>query len=198
MIHAQAKHTVKQARQAPPGLVLRMVKILNSTDIFIGIPQAENREHGKAAEKGITNAELLFVQEHGVRRSSMRAEMEESIASGRSYRVAHDLYIHEHGSPLWQIPPRPVLQPAMAAAHDRLAKLYRLAVEDAWSGRDPRPALERVGAAAAYAVQKWFRDPRNNWAPDAPSTVEKKGSDRPLIDTGELRRSITYELRPKQ
>ena len=30
----------------------------------------------------------------------------------------------------------------------------------------------------------------NGWKPNAPSTIKAKGSDKPLIDTGELRKSI--------
>ncbi len=32
------------------------------------------------------------------------------------------------------------------------------------------------------------------WAPNAPSTIRQKGSSHPLIDTGRLRKSITFEL----
>jgi hypothetical protein len=34
-------------------------------------------------------------------------------------------------------------------------------------------------------------------APNKPSTVERKGSSRPLIDTGALKRSTTYVVRSK-
>ena len=31
----------------------------------------------------------------------------------------------------------------------------------------------------------------------APSTIKRKGSAQPLVDTGALRQSITYIIRPK-
>ena len=53
---------------------------------------------------------------------------------------------------------------------------------------------------AQNKVRAWFTDERNNWPPNAPSTIEKKSKngkikDNPLIDTGELRKSITYVVK---
>jgi len=56
-------------------------------------------------------------------------------------------------------------------------------------------ALKRTGMDAASRVRMWFVNPKNLWAPNSPRTVKRKGSDRPLIDTGQLRKSITYVIR---
>ena len=44
-------------------------------------------------------------------------------------------------------------------------------------------------------ARDWFTNPANNWAANSEDTVKKKGSDRPLIDTSELRKSITYVVK---
>ena len=36
-----------------------------------------------------------------------------------------------------------------------------------------------------------------NWKPNAPLTIELKGSSHPLIDTGQMRQSITYVVEEK-
>ena len=36
-----------------------------------------------------------------------------------------------------------------------------------------------------------------DWKPDSPITIKRKGSEMPLIDTGRLRRSITFEVEKK-
>jgi hypothetical protein len=41
-------------------------------------------------------------------------------------------------------------------------------------------------------VRAWFVDPKNGWPENSPITIAAKGSDKPLIDTGELRKAITY------
>ena len=33
-----------------------------------------------------------------------------------------------------------------------------------------------------------------NWVPNAPATIRRKGSDRPLIDTGQLVNAVEYEV----
>lgn len=53
-------------------------------------------------------------------------------------------------------------------------------------------ALEIVGAVAVGKVQEFMTNlstPAN-----APSTIAKKGSSSPLIDTGNLRQSVTYSV----
>ncbi len=192
MIRATASHTVH--RRASREAVRRCVRILMTTSIFVGVPEGSAPRDG-AEPQELTNAQLLFIQEHGVRRSAMRDAMQGDLDSGADYHAAYELYIHEHGSPLWQIPPRPVLAPAIAAAKGRLMPLYEQAVRDAWAGIDPTEALKEVGSAAAAECQAWFDDPRNEWPPNAPSTIREKGSSMPLIDTGQMRRAITYALR---
>ena len=56
-------------------------------------------------------------------------------------------------------------------------------------------ALEELGKLAVGVVQQGF-DTRGfgQWAPNAPYTIRKKGSSMPLIDTRQLRRSITSEV----
>ena len=58
-------------------------------------------------------------------------------------------------------------------------------------------ALNRAGLIAQNVVRDWFTNPKNHWAPNAPSTIARKGSDRPLIEWGELRKSLTYVLEKK-
>lgn len=54
---------------------------------------------------------------------------------------------------------------------------------------------EKVGLVAEEVIQEAFAtNGFGQWAPNAPMTVELKGSDSPLIDTGQLRRSITSKV----
>lgn len=109
------------------------------------------------------------------------------------------LYIHTHGSPGRNIPARPVIEPAIAADGNRqiIATELADAAKAHLQGDDTQTQnhLDRAGIAGTNASKSWFTDARNNWAPNAPSTIKRKGSDRPLIDTGTLRRSLTYVVR---
>jgi hypothetical protein len=106
------------------------------------------------------------------------------------------LYIHTHGSALRNIPARPVIEPAIAKPENkvRITSELKQAAQSALEGDDQavHEHLSKAGALGANAAKRQFTDPANGWAPNAPSTIAQKGSDKPLIDTGELRRDITY------
>ena len=107
------------------------------------------------------------------------------------------MYIHSHGSPLWQVPPRPVIEPAIKDAHKQIAKRIGKAAHAAIDGNDAEMEhwIDSAGMYGEKASMKWFENPKNNWPPNAPSTIRKKNSNVPLIDTGELRKSIHHVMR---
>lgn len=175
------------------GGLLGLAQRLPKKEVLVGIP-AENapREHGTTDK--INNAELLWIQSHGVRQAEMRAEMQPHLDSGMAYSKAHELYIQSHGSPLWHIPPRPVLEPSVEANKERIGKQMGLAATAGLSGDQVKQKayLEKAGIVAENAARRWFENPENGWPPNAPATIAAKGSDKPLIDTGEMRKAITH------
>lgn len=176
----------------------RILADLEKQQVFVGIPEGEDNDRAAAAgnkEGGssITNAELLYVHTHGVRQKPMREEMNPQVESGAMpYSKAYQLYLLRHGSPLWQSPPRPVIEPAIENKKDVIAKQLRKVMAVALDGQDPKQELEKAGMLGQNIVRSWFTDPANGWAPNSPLTARRKGSDKPLIDTGELRKAITY------
>lgn len=122
-----------------------------------------------------------------------------SSRPGEIISNAELLYIQSKGSPARNIPARPVLEPAIQAPGnkeviDEQLKQATIAVLH----RNPERAkdyLNRAGQAASNAAKRWFFDPRNNWAPLKPATIKAKGSSQPLIDTGAMRKAITWVLR---
>lgn len=122
----------------------------------------------------------------------------ENIRKGEPLGNAALLFIHTHGSDIRNIPPRPVLQPSIDANKDIILPELRKAAEAASEGQPFTDQLDAAGTVAANCAKRWFTDPRNNWPDNAPATIKAKGSDQPLIDEGELRRSITHITRTKQ
>jgi len=57
-----------------------------------------------------------------------------------------------------------------------------------------RVALETIGGYVATHVQAYMVDLKT--PPNAPSTIRRKGSSNPLIDTGQLKDSITWKVVP--
>lgn len=173
--------------------VLDGVKALAGDQVYVGIPE---RSAARKKSSEPTNAQLAFLHTHGVRDSSMRRIMGVKMLKGASYSEALQMYLHSHGDPLWQIPPRPIIEPAIEANQEAIEVELRQAAEAAMDGKKElmQRYLNRAGLLAQNFVRAWFTDPRNGWPPNAPSTIRRKKSAQPLIDTGQLRKSITYVL----
>lgn len=109
------------------------------------------------------------------------------------------LFIHTNGSPLQHIPARPVIEPAIEAHKPEITQELKEAAAG-YLDHNSQAAmrhLRRAGMLGRNAAISWFTDPRNAWAANSPLTVARKGSDRPLLDTGQLRRSLTYIVETK-
>lgn len=108
-------------------------------------------------------------------------------------------FIHENGSPAANIPARPFLMPGIRLAQEPIADLLESDIRSNLTTKGPRrnptQTLHAVGILAQNAVKKRLTDGPH--APLHPYTIQKrkergrKGT-KPLIDTGQLRNSITY------
>lgn len=143
--------------------VRKALASLSQARVYVGIPEVETSRKGTP----VTNAGLMYIQTNGAH-----------LPNGAV------------------IPPRPVIEPAIEAPNnkERITKELGLAASSELDGNRQQTLLhlKRAGTMGSNAAKRWFTDPRNHWAPNAPSTIAAKGSDRPLIDQGELRRSITH------
>ncbi len=177
-------------------IVKAALAALAKKEVFVGIP-ADNTS--RTDDNDINNAELLYIHTHGVRHRNMRSEMEKNMAKGMKYSAAHALYIREHGSPMMSVPPRPVLQPAIEANKERIGTQLAAAGKAALQGNVElfEKNLHQAGMIAASAAHGWFENPDNGWPPNTEQTIRRKGSDQPLVDTGEMRKAITYVVRDK-
>lgn len=190
MVTVDVRHTGQSGGVV--GLVERIQK-LRKKRIMVGIPEQKTARNNEE----INNAQLLYILSHGVRKKSMRDEMQPNIDAGMKYSAAFQLYLMTHGSPLWHSPPRPVLEPAIEAHKDAIARLFSAVVKAACKGDESAAnrAMIVCGLAAQNYCRDWFTDPRNGWAPNSPRTIKLKGSARPMIDTGTMRKAITYVVR---
>lgn len=87
-------------------------------------------------------------------------------------------------------PARPFLTVTLARRKADISRVFAAAVK---SGRTPQEIGDLVGLYVVGAVQETISD--GVPPPNAPSTIERKGSSTPLIDTGILRQSINHEVK---
>lgn len=88
-----------------------------------------------------------------------------------------------------KIPARPWLIPGVESATRDIVEVIANSLKD---GMTPDQTLNQIGAIATGATQQYITDLKT--PPNAPSTIEKKGSSNPLIDTGSMRSSVTWKI----
>lgn len=149
------------------------LQFLKDTTVYVGVPENKTVRRKEDGEKvAITNAELMF--------------------------------IHTNGSPRNNIPARPVIEPAIEDDKERISKMFKDAGQTMINqGKDAAmKKLKLIGMRAQNVCRAWFVNPKNNWPPNSPATIAAKRAKgatkpRPLIDTGQLRRSIIYFVETK-
>ncbi len=101
--------------------------------------------------------------------------------------------VHEFGSPSQGIPERPFVRPSLDKNRAKRSALNKQNLKKVLNGGITiDAALGQLGHMAAGDIQEEIRN--GNFAPLKPATIQRKGSSKPLIDTGQMRQSVTYEL----
>jgi phage gpG-like protein len=158
-----------------PGLKALMARMNGANrSVLVGVPSGE---HTKSMEK------ITF--------ESGKTKRVTVTADKGDVSLATIAAVHEFGSPEHNIPERSFLRggirraaPKLNAVNiDSLRKvlLAKMSIEQ---------AIEKLGMVAAGEVKREFIV--GDFVPNKPATIKRKGSSRPLVDTGQLRQSITF------
>lgn len=105
--------------------------------------------------------------------------------------VAQVAYWNEYGTTL--SPPRPFFRNAIKDKSKEWLELFR---DTQFQTKDIYKSLSVVGTVAKDDIATSITDLSS--PPNAPYTIKQKGSSNPLIDTGVMRNSVTYEITPKK
>lgn len=171
--------------------VLKSIESIKNDRVLVGIPQEENKRDDGA----MTNSTIGYIQ--------------------------------ENGSPARNIPARPFLVPGVNKIKDEAAKMLADGARDALNDGDTKKALTKVGILASSSVKKTLQAGEGfkplsdvtvelRRAKKLGDTINgarvgeaykasqsaffvkaSQGEFKPLIDTGQLRNSITYVIRSK-
>ncbi len=189
------KTTVTGADKALGELNKALQAFMTDKVVTVGIHEDESaRDSGT-----ITNAQLGAVHEFGAdidhpggtsygyaTKTTAEKGQVRFLKTGEGYAELGVTQAHKI-----TIPARPWLQPGVQSGNAEYLKVIKNTVED---GGTLLQALHKVGVIAVSKVQEYMvalRSPAN-----APSTIAKKGSSNPLIDTGNLRQSVDYKIQP--
>ncbi|MCR5295865.1 MAG: hypothetical protein K6E17_00500, partial [Clostridiales bacterium] len=142
-------------------------------------------------------------------------QVDVGLTSSTSPRSRFLLAIHENGSPIMHIPPRPVLGPALssASAQTDITSALMDAASVAMDGDEPgmNAALEAAGEAGVDAIHAYID--AGVPPPNSPVTVsggwiynriaktgvsvKGKGFNKPLYDTGALYNDFDFEVKSR-
>lgn len=107
------------------------------------------------------------------------------------YSLVEVAAVHEYGAPAARIPQRSFIRAPVDEHAADIARLQKVLLAQVVEGKiELKPALDAMGSKIAAWCQNAISD---GIAPAlAPATVAKKKSSKPLVDTGQLKSSITW------
>lgn len=107
-------------------------------------------------------------------------------------QVAEYAIYNEFGTS--KIPARPFMRGYIDNNKDRIIRFCRNGLTQVTLGNASFDQfLNAVGVEMTSGIKKSINT--GEWVPNAPYTVKRKGSNKPLIDTGVMLNSVTYSIR---
>ena len=92
-------------------------------------------------------------------------------------------------------PARPFMRQTVDNHEGEINALLKQARQSLLGGYSGEQVLKEIGLKVKDMMQNEIIN--GGFVPNAASTIRKKGSDRPLIDTGRTRQSVNYEIKAK-
>lgn len=130
-----------------------------------------------------------------VRPDYVRVGLPDTMHEQAKLTIAEIGAIHEYGAPGANIPERPFLNPALREGVMQMERLSKVLLFEVQNGEiTKQAALERLGELGVRLVQQKIRN--GAFVPLKASTIARKGSSKPLIDTGQMMQSVTFSIEP--
>lgn len=93
------------------------------------------------------------------------------------------------------IPSRPFIRQSVDGNADKIRAFQEQCIRQLVNGKSPEAVLRQIGVFQKGLVQEEITD--GSFTPNSPATIKRKGSDKPLIDTGTMRQSVNYKIGKK-
>lgn len=92
-------------------------------------------------------------------------------------------------------PSRPFLRNSIDENESKINSFLQSKKNDFIRGQSAEQILKEIGLFQKDLIQEKITE--GSFTPNADSTIKKKGSDKPLIDTGRMRQSVNYVITKK-
>lgn len=143
----------------------------------------------------------LLARAHGLERLHVRVGVigskgGDALDGESGFTLVELAAVHEFGTEDGRIPARAPIQTTfyLRAKQELITMQAKLARAIITQKMDPKRAMGILGSWGANAIKKTITDGVGLPPPNAASTIARKGSSRPLVDTGMLKAAYSYEI----
>lgn len=163
--------------------LLRELAIADASSVTVGF-----HDDGGPSDGGTTVAYIAALHEFGGLRGMDGGEAGDGAAA--------DPEADPDGKERRKAPPkRPFLAPTFDEALEEIThNAQRLVAGIADAKVTAEQALRLLGQDGEDRVKNTLRDGRAEWPPLAQSTIDRKKSSKPLVDTGQMLNSVRYAI----
>lgn len=154
------------------------------------------------AKKGVTDIDkgykkiIQSIKDLGVNGINVGISKDKTNHEGVSiaqYAYWNEVGVESKNGKGWKIPPRPFMRGWADSNKENIKQTMQSVAQAVSSGKmNSEEAVERLGKHCQDGMQSYIR--RGDFVPNSPVTIERKGSSTPLIDSGDMRRAIRYEV----
>lgn len=141
---------------------------------------------------------IVAIGEYRAHAGVLAAQGGETVHNESKLTLLELAAIHEFGSPKAGIPERSFIRGTLDSAEAKasMAKLFADLARKVILGKmSAEKAARIIGAYMVTLIKTRILTGDGIPPPNAQSTIDRKGSSRPLVDTGQLVGAITYEVR---
>lgn len=93
------------------------------------------------------------------------------------------------------IPSRPFMRDSVDKHKEEITEFMKAQGKTLAGGASARKVLETIGVFQKDLIQTEIK--QGSFVANAPATIRRKGSDKPLIDTGQMRNSVNFWIGEK-
>lgn len=153
--------------------LLNQLKTLKEKAVYVGVPQEKNvpLDEGK-----LNLATLAMILQRGTTITPKNGKVL-SFGKGKKRFFAKKIVIE----------PRPFIEQTINENKQKYIEQFAIFIQQ---GQSPIKAMNLIALMAENDIKEAMKD-KSKWVPNSPVTIALKGSSSPLIDSGNLRSSIT-------
>lgn len=147
----------------------------------------------KVKEKVTADGKKFQKMLEGLGKLQVRVGIQQGTASQDGVDMVDIAMFNELGTV--HIPSRPFLRDSVDAHTDEINAFLQSMRSQLVRGSSAEQILKKIGVFQKDLIRKEIVN--GDFAPNSPETIKRKGSDKPLVDTGRMRQSINYVIQEK-